>query len=191
LVLIIGLLSGAAGGALIAPLFLKPGQQGPQGETGPTGPTGPQGAQGLQGLQGIQGLQGTSGINGTDAILQILQNRNDTVENVGGYTSAQWFNMSTFDASMKITINIQQNSKILAQFSSTQELNAPASILVRIVVDNNLNSSVYKVSLGPPEQRNIHNPRSHRIPNHPPECRATHNSSTVPARARFSSLNTG
>jgi len=51
---------------------------------------------------------------------------------------------------MEITINVQQNSKIFAQFSSTHEVEPPASIWVRIVVDNNYNSSTYICSTGPP-----------------------------------------
>jgi len=153
LALVIGLLGGVVGAALIGPLFVKPGPQGPEGEQGTTGLQGEQGPQGLQGPQGAQGLQGipgTNGTNGTDAILQILQNRNETIVDTSSYTAMQWFNMSTFDPSMKIVVNIQQNSKIFAQFSSTHSLDAPASIWVRIVVDNTFNSSVYKVSLGPP-----------------------------------------
>jgi len=178
LVLVIGLLSGVLGGGLIAALFIKPGPPGPQGEqgaeglqgeqgpqglqglTGPEGPQGDQGLQGLQGLQGPQGPQGIPGINGTDAILQILQNRNDTSRDTSSYTAMQWFNMSAFDSSMKIMISIQQDSKIFAQFSSTHSLDSPASIWVRIVVDNNLNSSTYKCSIGPPSSGTF------RIPGH-------------------------
>jgi len=105
---------------------------------------------GPQGSQGPQGPQGIRGIDGTDAILQILQSRNDTQKDIGGYTTMQWFNMSQFDPSMKITISLQQNSKIFAQFSSTQSLSSPASMWIRINVDNNYNSSTYKCSIGPP-----------------------------------------
>jgi len=141
LALVIGLLGGVVSAALVAPLFMKPG---PQGETGSTGSQGP------QGTQGPQGLQGNPGTNGTDAILQILQNRNDTTVDVSdpalGYTVSEWFNMSDFDSSMKMTINIQQNSKIFVQFSSSHTLSSGASILVRIVVDNVYNSSIYQAS---------------------------------------------
>jgi len=54
------------------------------------------------------------------------------------------------DPSMKITINVQQNSKIFAQFSSTHQLEPPESIWIRIVVDDNYNSSRYICSTGPP-----------------------------------------
>jgi hypothetical protein len=141
LALIIGLLGGVVSAALVAPLFVKPG---PQGETGPAGLQGP------QGQQGEQGSQGNPGTNGTDAILQILQNRNDTVVDISdptlGYAVSEWFNMSDFDSSMKMTINIQEGSKIFVQFSSSNTLSSGASILVRIVVDNVYNSSICKAS---------------------------------------------
>ncbi|MBE0512213.1 collagen-like protein [Candidatus Bathyarchaeota archaeon] len=129
LALVIGLLAGAVGAVLSAQIFIKPGPQGERGEQGP---------------------QGIAGVNGTDSILQIIQNRNDTRADISGYTAMQWRNMSDFDSSMKITINVQQNSKIFAQFSSTHTLQPPASIWVRIVVDNNYNSSMYMLSVGPP-----------------------------------------
>ena len=138
LALVIGLLGGVVSAALVAPLFTKAG---PQGETGPKGDTGE---------RGPEGLQGNPGTNGADAILQILQNRNDTSVDISapalGYTVSEWFNMSDFDSSMKMTINTQQNSKIFVQFSSSHTLSSGASILVRIVVDNVYNSSIYKAS---------------------------------------------
>jgi len=139
LALVIGLLGGVVvSAALVAPLFMKPG---PQGEIGATGP------QGSQGTQGTQGIQGNPGTNGTDAILQILQHRNDTSARVDlTYDLSQWFNMSDFDSSMKMTINIQQNSKIFVEFSSSHTLSSGASIKVRIVVDNVYNSSIYQAS---------------------------------------------
>jgi hypothetical protein len=145
LALVIGLLAGVIGGvlgtALSAQTLIKPGPQGEQG---------PEGEQGPQGPEGPQGLQGTAGINGTDSILQILQNRNDTQIDTSGYTAMQWYNISDIDSSMEITVNVQENSKIFAQFSSTHTLQPPASIWVRIVVDNNYNSSRYICALGPP-----------------------------------------
>ncbi len=127
--------------ALVAPLFMKPGPTGPQGETGPTGP---------QGSQGTQGLQGLPGINGTDAILQIHQNRNDTPVDTNSYAKDQWFNMSDFDSSMKMTISIQQNSMIFVQFSGVYTIDARGSIKVRIVVDNQLNSTICEASTPTP-----------------------------------------
>lgn len=141
LVLVIGLLAGLIGGVLSAQIFIKPGPQGEQGT---------QGEQGPQGETGPQGPQGIPGANGTNSILQMIQNRNDTQVEISGYTEMQWYNISEFDPSMKITINLQQNSKIFAQFSSTHQLEPPESIWIRIVVDNNYNSSRYICSTGPP-----------------------------------------
>jgi len=156
LALVIGLLAGVVGAAVAAQIFIKPG---PQGESGPQGSLGlqgeegeqgPQGEQGSQGEQGPLGPQGIAGVNGTDSILQILQNRNNTQVEIGSYTAMQWYNISDFDSAMEITINVQQNSRIFAQFSCTHILEPPASIWVRIVVDNLYNSSMYICSTGPP-----------------------------------------
>ncbi len=143
LALVFGLLAGLLGGALVAQIFANPGPQGEQGPQGPAGETGP---------------QGIPGLDGTDSILQVFQNRNDTEVDTINATQGQWYNLSDFDSSMKITVNVQQNSKILAQFSSTHELAATASILVRLVVDNNYNSSTYMCSIGPPNAPQMHMP---------------------------------
>lgn len=162
LVLVVGLIAGIIGGVLAAPFFAQPGPQGlqglqgerglqgPQGTQGLQGEPGPQGEQGLQGPQGPQGIQGIPGAAGTDAVLQIIQNRNETDKDVTSFTAMQWFNMSEFDGFMNVTLTIQQDSRILVQFSSTHSLSSPASIWVRIVVDNALNSTVYVCSIGPP-----------------------------------------
>jgi hypothetical protein len=144
LVLVIGLLAGLLGGALGALIFIQPGPQGEAGEEGPQGPEGPQGEQGPEGPQGIPGLDGT------DSILQAIQTRNDTQIDTSGYTEKQWYNLSDFDPSMRITTNIQQNSRVFAEFSSTIEIDATAAIWMRIVVDNAYNSSVCMCSVGPP-----------------------------------------
>lgn len=149
LTLVVALLSGVLGGALVASWFVKPGGQ---GEPGPQGPEGPQGPQGSQGVQGIQGI---AGADGTDAILQMLQNRNDTLVDTSSYDPMQWVNMSDFDSSMRITINIQQGSRIYVQFSSSYIL-PTASIQVRIVVDSNYNSSICKVSVPAPPASGIY-----------------------------------
>lgn len=138
IVLIVGLLAGILGGALGALMFIK------------SGPEGPQGPQGEQGEQGPEGPQGISGINGTDSILQVLQNRNGTQIEISGYAELQWHNLSDFDASMETVINIQENSRIFAQFTCTHQLDPPATVWVRIVIDNNYNSSTYICSVGPP-----------------------------------------
>lgn len=166
LALVIGLLAGAIGAALSAQIFSKPGPQGeqgplgPQGEKGDKGDTGDLGLQGPQGEQGEQGTQGIPGVNGTDAILQIIQKRNDTEIDIDNYTEMQWFNISDLDSSMEIVINIQQDSKIFVQFSTTHRLEPPASIWVRIVVDGAYNSSIYVCSTGPPASG------TYKIPGH-------------------------
>jgi hypothetical protein len=156
LILVIGLLAGAIGAVLSAQVFIKPGPPGPQGEEGAKGDTGEQGSQGQAGEQGPQGIpgeqgpQGISGENGTDAILQIIQKRNDTELNTDGFAADQWFNISDLDSSMEIVVNVQQDSKIFAQFSSSHRLDPTELISVRIVVDHVHNSSYYVCSTGLP-----------------------------------------
>lgn len=153
LALVIGLLASVMSSVITAKMMIEPGPQGPQGTQGEQGPAGPQGEKGDTGdtgPQGPQGLQGIAGTNGTDSILQIFQNRNNTEVDVGSYTLMQWHNFSDFDSAMKITINVEQNSKIFVEFSNTHTLDPPASIWVRIVVDNVYNSSMYMCSTGPP-----------------------------------------
>jgi len=147
LVLVIGLLAGLLGGALSAQIFIEAGPQGEQGLQGEKGDTGDTGTQGPQGEQGIPGIPG---VNGTDTILQILQNRNATQIDASGYTAMQWYNVSDIDSTMEMAISIQQNSRIFAQFSGSLTLPAPANVSIRIVVDNNYNSSICALSLGPP-----------------------------------------
>lgn len=143
-VLVIGLLGGIVSAALVAPYFLQAGSQGATGATGLTGPTGAQGPQGEQGSQGLQGIPGTN------AILQMVQNRNITSIDVSASAMWTWINMSALDSSMKMTIDVQQNSKLFLQFSTSHTLNSGASILVRIVVDNVYNSTVYRASSSSP-----------------------------------------
>jgi len=143
-VLVIGLLGGIVSAALVVPFFLKAG---PLGETGATGLTG---AQGPQGEQGPQGLPGNSGTNGIDAILQMAQNRNTTAVDVSASPMWTWINMSMFDSSMNMAIDVQQNSKLFVEFSTSHTLNSGASIMVRIVVDNVYNSTVYRASSSSP-----------------------------------------
>jgi len=150
LVLVIGLLAGLVGGVLSAQIFIESGPQGEQGPQGEEGDTGDTGDTGTQGPQGEQGIPGIPGVNGTDAILQILQNRNATQIDTSGYTAMQWYNVSDIDSTMEMTISIQQNSRIFAQFSGSLTLSAPANVSMRIVVDNSYNSSICTLSLGPP-----------------------------------------
>ena len=165
LLLIASIVLGLIGGITSAFLIAKPGATGAQGlpgqdgadglqgETGPAGPTGPQGAQGATGPQGEQGQQGLQGIAGTDginSILQVIQNRNTTAYNAGSYTLMEWFNMSDSDSSMIITFDVQQNSRLLIQFSASVSLAPPGALRTRMVVDYSLNSTECVTSVGPP-----------------------------------------
>jgi hypothetical protein len=156
LALVIGLLASVVGAALTAQIFVKPGPQGEQGSQGETGDKGDTGDIGPQGSQGEQGLPGIAGANGTNSILQILQNRNATQVDVSGYNATQWYNMSDFDSAMKITINVQQNSRIFAQLSGSYTVERPASLWTRIVVDNNYNSSMCILYVGPSSAHGIY-----------------------------------
>ena len=129
------------------------GSQGPQGATGPQGEVGPQGVQGVQGIQGevgpqgvqgvqgIQGIQGEPGLNGTNTIQQALQNQNVTSENLAIYNATQWINMSVFDSSMRLTITVNDQSRLLVNFISYVYSNNAATWF-RVVVDNQYTSMV-------------------------------------------------
>lgn len=143
-VLVIGLFGGIISAVLIAPYFIKAGAQGATGATGATG------AQGSQGLQGPQGLQGDPGTAGTDGILQVLQNTNVTSLSVGSTPMWTWINVSNYDASMRMTVNIQENSKLFVQFSTSHTLSSGASITIRVVVDNVYNSVAYTAASSNP-----------------------------------------
>lgn len=172
LLLIASLVLGLIGGIAGAFLFAQPGPQGEQGppgqdgsdglqgETGPAGPTGPQGAQGATGPQGEQGAQGIPGTDGINSILQIIQNTNTTMHDTANYTLNDWSNMSDSDSSMMITIDVQQDSKLLVQFSASVSLEPPESLRTRIVVDNSLNSTESVCSVGPPSAGTF------KFPNH-------------------------
>ncbi len=137
-ILVIGLFGGIISAALIAPYFLKAGAQGATGATG---------AQGPQGLQGPQGDPGTSG---TDSILQVVQNTNTTSLSIGSSPMWTWINVSNYDASMRMTVNVQANSKLFVQFSTSHTLSSGASITVRVVVDNVYNSTAYTAASSNP-----------------------------------------
>jgi hypothetical protein len=167
LLLIASIVLGLIGGIAGAFLFAKPGpageqglpgqdgadglqgETGPAGPSGPTGPVGPSGSQGEQGPQGLQGIPGTDGVN---SILQIIQNTNTTMHDTGNYTAPamEWFNMSDSDSSMIITVDVQQDSRLLVQFSASVSLEPPESLRMRIVVDNSFNSTESVCSVGPP-----------------------------------------
>ena len=130
-----------------------PGAAGPTGATGATGPTGPQGIQGAIGATGpagAQGIQGTQGPTGINSILNIIQGVNTTAQTLDAYSVGQWFNMSSFDSKMSLTMNVQQNSKLFILFGSSMQLTPPGSISVRVVVDNTTASAVSLTNVGPP-----------------------------------------
>jgi len=162
ILLIVSIILGLIGGVTSSFLAAKPGPQGEQGapgkdgvdgqdgSQGPVGPAGPQGEQGLLGPEGEQGPQGVQGIPGTDgsnSVIQAIQNKNTTILDTQSYTSMQWANISDLDSTMMININVQQNSRLLIQFSASISIDPPGSLQTRIVLDNNYNSTVSKNSV--------------------------------------------
>ncbi len=163
ILLITSIVLGFIGGATGSFLFAEPGPQGEQGppgkdgqngldgaqgNAGPVGPQGEQGIPGPQGEQGPPGLQGSPGTDGSNSIIQTVQNKNTTIQNTQSYTSMQWINMSEVDPMMMININVQQNSRLMIQFSASISIDPPGSLQTRIVVDNNYNSTVSMNSVG-------------------------------------------
>ena len=72
-----------------------------------------------------------------------------TTASLGTYNPTQWFNMGVFDSSMSLTINVQSQSRIYAEFATTASF-INSEVWVRIVVDNQYVSSVcYAGLLGP------------------------------------------
>ncbi len=150
LLMAIALLAGIIGATVGAQFFVRPGPPGPQGEQGVQGEPGLQGEVGPQGVQGVQGTQGPPGANGTDTVLQVVQTRNDTQIDIDSYVIMEWHNLSNIDPSMETIVDVQQDSKILVQFSTYCRLEPPASLWIRIVVDGVVNGSRYVCSTGPP-----------------------------------------
>jgi Collagen triple helix repeat (20 copies) len=126
------------------------GETGPQGPQGEIGPQGEQGVQGEQGIQGEQGPQGEPGQDGTDSVQQAITNQNETAAIIGAaYSRSIWYDMSAFDSSMSMTINVNEQSRILAEFATSVYLsNAGANF--RIVVDHQYFSTVCYTSSNPP-----------------------------------------
>jgi hypothetical protein len=166
ILLITSIILGLTGGLTSSFLAAKPGPQGEQGPPGqdgldgldgvdgaqgPVGPAGPQGEQGLpgpQGEQGTQGVQGPPGIDGSNSVIQTIQSRNTTTYETQSYATMQWVNMSELDSSMIININIQQNSRLLIQFSASISIDPPGGLQTRIVVDNTYKSTASMNSVG-------------------------------------------
>ena len=158
LVVVVALVFGLISGLVGAYIFAKPASQGLQGEQGIQGEMGIQGPQGVQGIQGetgpqgeqgVQGIQGETGLNGNNSIIQIIQNQNLTTANLVAYTSSQWHNISVFDSSMRLTINVQDGSRICAEFLSSVTISSSGVILLKIVVDNQFSSIVYNAGIQP------------------------------------------
>jgi hypothetical protein len=129
------------------------GVQGPQGEQGLQGPQGPQGVQGPQGEQGIQGDQGPQGVQGEaglNSVIQIIQNQNETSDSLAPYSPDIWYNMSVFDVSMRITMDVQNQSKIYAKFLSSNLLHGQSFLSLRFSIDNQFNSINSTILIGSP-----------------------------------------
>jgi hypothetical protein len=154
ILLIVSVALGLIGGATSSFLVAEPGPQGevgatgPPGATGPAGPTGATGAAGATGPEGPQGEQGSPGMDGSNSVLQVIQRRNSTTFETQSYAVMQWVNVSDLDSAMMININVQQNSRLLIQFSASISINPPGSLQTRVVVDNNDVSTVSKNSVG-------------------------------------------
>jgi hypothetical protein len=121
ILLIVSVALGLIGGATSSFLVAEPG---PQGETGPPG------------------------TDGSNSVIQVIQRRNDTIFDTQSYATMQWGNMSDSDSAMMININVQQDSRLLIQFSASISINPPGSLQTRIVLDNNHISTVSKNSVG-------------------------------------------
>jgi hypothetical protein len=157
--LVFGLVSGFVG----AYMFAKPGPEGAQGEQGIQGVVGPQGVQGDQGDQGDQGIQGEPGLDGTNSILQVIRSQNMTPASLEAFNLTQWYNMSVFDSSMTLTIDIQRESRICAEFLSTATF-TNSEVWLRIVVDNQHTSTIcYIGCFEVPSSPTLHLPIQVRI----------------------------
>lgn len=135
LAVIVAIIAGLLGGLLGGYLFAR------------TVPQGEQGDQGIQGVKGDQGAQGLSGLNGSNSVIQIIQSQNVTSASLGTYNLSQWYNMSVFDSSMRLTINVQDQSRISAEFLSSVSIPSQGIISLMIVVDNQFNGTVFNVGI--------------------------------------------
>jgi hypothetical protein len=130
----------------------EPGPQGPKGDTGDTGATGATGAtgetgamgeKGAEGPQGSAGAQGPQGVNGYNSVIQMVEGQNVTFAPLTvAYTLHQWYNMSIFDGSMKLIIDVQNQSRICAEFIGSVGLTSPCSGWFRLAVDSQLYSII-------------------------------------------------
>ena len=154
ILLVVSVALGLIGGATSSFLVAEPGPQGetgatgPTGAKGPTGPTGDTGATGATGPEGPQGPPGPPGTDGSNSVIQVIQRRNTTTFETQSYAAMQWVNMSDLDSAMIVDIVVQQDSRLLIQFSASISINPPGSLQTRIVLDNNDTSTVSKNSVG-------------------------------------------
>lgn len=139
---IVAIIAGLLGGLLGGLLFARTGPQGAQGVQGEQGAQGVQGEQGAQGLQGTQGNQGQPGLNGSNSVLQMIQSQNATTTDLSAFAIDQWYNLSDLDSSMRLTINVQDQSRIHAEFLTSVSMPSEGNTSLKIVVDNQFNSSV-------------------------------------------------
>ena len=124
------------------------GVQGIQGIQGIQGDQGPQGIQGIQGIQGETGLQGEPGLNGTNSVRQMLASQNVTSVNLDAQYASQWYDMSVIDSSMSMTINVNDQSRIFAEFATSVVL-SNSGVWFRIVVDGQYVSTASYASSAP------------------------------------------
>ncbi len=73
-----------------------------------------------------------------------------TTEVIGvNYNSSVWYDISVFDSSMTLTIDTSEQSRILAEFSTSVYISNSA-INFRVVVDNQFYSTISYSSSNPP-----------------------------------------
>ena len=130
IVVILALAFGLVSGLVGSFVFANPGAQGEQG------------IQGIQGEVGPQGIQGEVGPSGSNAVIQIIQGQNVTPADLRVYALDQWYNLSAVDGSMRMTINLQSESRICAEFLSSVSLSSGGAVSLRVVVDNQFNSTI-------------------------------------------------
>ena len=125
IVICAAILTGLLGGVLGAPLFLKNGEE------------------------GEQGIQGEPGVDGINSIQQIISYQNLTSATIGdNFTPTQWYNISVIDTSMNQSLNISDQSRILAEFATTVSL-SNSGVWFRVVIDNQYISTVCYASSAP------------------------------------------
>jgi hypothetical protein len=154
LALAIALLILLMGSGLTAIVLTQAPLPGPTGLTGAQGEVGPQGPQGEIGPVGPQGPQGETGPAGATSIIQAAQISGTQGIKTEGMTRDTWLDLSEFDSSMELIVETQGNSKLMIEFTATHEMETPSSIRVRIVVDDDIVSTKYILSVATPASVN-------------------------------------